>query len=658
MNGIVNKLIIIIFIFTSTTLYSEVIWANKVISYSSQAGNKQYSANQSLGQPNTFQNIKNPASWMPIISDKDKFESIQLGFESNIKTKYIYINMNLGEKSLKVVNIFDNYSNEKSVFSNDNIIEDNNGKIILRLGAPQIITSIKLFFDLKNTNSEVQLDAVGIGNDTNNIWKINQIADTLYTSEPENLGFRINSIYSELAPIISADGKKLFFTRDGHPENVGADKNQDVWMSELEDDSRFGKAVNLYGTVNNKYNNFAFSTNTDGTMLLLGRNALNKDLSNLSYVEFKNKKWSELHNFDFTKLHNTTNFVNFSLSQSMNLMFVSMEREDSYGGLDIYYSMRTDSGWSEIKNLGPKINTAADEITPYLANDNRTLYFASNGHPGYGSMDLFVSNTDDSLQVWTEPVNLGKNINTDGWEAYFTISQENNYAYYVSTSNSIGKEDIFRIMLPRVIQPGESILINGKVNEINSTKPLLSKIEFRDIESNKIEGIAYSDSLTGLYQISLPVGKTYGVDAYAAGFYSYSKIVNIDTNYSKNSLVNIELKKIEKGQTYNLNNVFFEFAKSDLNKKSINELHKLIDLLESDKLIRILIIGYTDKIGSNEKNQKLSEERAKSVYNYLIEKGIDKNRLNYEGKGELKSNKNGNLEESRRVEFQIVEDSK
>lgn len=655
MNGIINKLFILLLILASSKLYSEVQWADKVISYSSQVGSKEYSANQALGEPNTFQNIKTPTAWMPKISEKNKFEYIQLGFDSKIKTRYIYINMNLGEKALKVVNIIDNKSNENSVFNPANIYNNKEGKIILQLEYPQIISSVKLFFDLKNTNSEVQLDAVGTGNDTNNIWAINQIDNKLFTSAPENMGIRINSIYSELAPIITADGKKLFFTRDGHPENIGADKNQDIWMSELEEDGRFGEAVNLYGTVNNKYNNFAFSTNSDGTMLLLGRNAKSSDLSNLSYVEYNNGKWSELHNFNFTKLNNTTSFVNFSLSQSKNLMFISMERGDSYGGLDIYYSMLTDSGWSEIKNLGPSVNTAADEITPYIANDNKTLYFASNGYPGYGSMDLFVTKTDDSLKDWSKPLNLGNTINTDGWEAYFTISSKNDFAYFVSTKNSIGKEDIFKIALPQSALPGKSILISGKVKDIITQKSLAAKIEFRDLETNKIVGIAYSDSTNGIYEISVPVGKDYAINAYTSGFYSLSKNIYIDTNYINTMTIDLGLKKIEIGQTYELNNIFFEFSKSELNKKSINELQKLIQLLNENKFIDIIIIGYTDKIGSEIKNQKLSEERAKSVYDYLIENGIEKNRLKYIGKGELKSNKNSNLEENRKVVFQIIE---
>lgn len=654
MNGIANTFFLF-FLFSASTILSEVHWADRVISFSSQYGEKQYSANQSLGKPNILTNIKSPCSWTPIISIKDKYESIHLGFDSKEKSQFVYINVNIGYKALALVSILDNQSKEYSIYNQEQILENTKGKIILKLNEPIQISSIKLYFDLKSIDTEVQLDAVGIGNDTNSIWQINEIESKQFNSVPENMGIRINSIYSELSPIVSADGKKLFFTRAGHPDNMGADKKQDVWESDLQDDGRFGEAFNLYEPVNDKNNNFAFSTNSDGTMLLMGRNTNSQSKSDLSYSVHLYGKWTEIKKFDFTNLENTTPFLSFSLSQSQNLMFVSMEREDGYGGLDLYYSQLTDSGWTAVKNLGPTINTAADEITPYIANDNKTLYFASNGYPGYGNMDLFVSHTDDSLGYWSEPKNLGKNINSEGWEAYLTISSQNDYAYYVSTHNSIGKEDIFRVELPKEAQPEKSILVHGTVREFNTNKNLTSRVEFRNLETNKIVGLSFSDSTDGEYQISLPSTGIYGVNAYSKEYYSFSQNIKIDSNYAPNKSLDIVLKKIEVGQTYDMNNIFFEFGKSELNVKSVNELQKLVYLLKTHKKLKIMVIGFTDTIGSEKDNKKLSEERAKAVYNYLIENGIDKNRLKYEGKGELKSDNNGNLGDNRKVVFKIVE---
>lgn len=658
MNGTANRIVVLLFFVSTLILNSQVHWADKVISFTSQIGEIQYSANQALGQPSSYSNEKLPTSWMPKISTKEKYESISLGFENNTKSKYVIINMPMGSQSLEIVNIVNTDSQESSIYIEKNIIFNENGRIIIELPIPVTIQNIKLYFDVINSKSEVLLDAVGVGNDTSNIWTIDVADINLFTSSPENMGDRINSSYSELAPIISADGKKLFFTRDNHPENIGLEKKQDVWFSDLEEDGRFSKSRNLYEPVNNKNNNFAFSTNSDGTMLLMGRSNKSNELSSLSYFKYENKGWSELKTFQFIEIGNKTNFVNYSLSQSMNVMFISMERDDSYGGLDLYFSSLTDSGWSELKNLGPHINTAGDEIAPYISNDNKTLYFATNGRPGYGSMDLFVTKSEDGYNSWQSPKNLGDKINSKGWEAYFTISSVDDYAYFVSSNNSIGNEDIFRIKLPSNIRPDNSLIVKGQVTEYGTKKPIGSILEFRNLNNNKLVGITNSDSVNGNYQITIPQGSDYGVSAISDGYYSESKTIFVDSSNDSNLNLNLSLKPVQIGESYELVNIFFEFGKSRLDENSNSELLRLVKFLKRYENLNILILGYTDEIGSESNNMKLSESRAKSVYEFLIKNGISQDRLKYEGKGELKSNKNGKLEESRKVEFKIIRDSK
>lgn len=658
MNGTANRIVVLLFFVSTLILNSQVHWADKVISFTSQIGEIQYSANQALGQPSSYSNEKLPTSWMPKISTKEKYESISLGFENNTKSKYVIINMPMGSQSLEIVNIVNTDSQESSIYIEKNIIFNENGRIIIELPIPVTIQNIKLYFDVINSKSEVLLDAVGVGNDSSNIWTIDVADINLFTSSPENMGDRINSPYSELAPIISADGKKLFFTRDNHPENIGLEKKQDVWFSDLEEDGRFSKSRNLYEPVNNKNNNFAFSTNSDGTMLLMGRSNKSNDLSSLSYFKYENKGWSELKTFQFIEIGNKTNFVNYSLSQSMNVMFISMERDDSYGGLDLYFSSLTDSGWSELKNLGPHINTAGDEIAPYISNDNKTLYFATNGRPGYGSMDLFVTKSEDGYNSWQSPKNLGDKINSKGWEAYFTISSVDDYAFFVSSNNSIGNEDIFRIKLPSNIRPDNSLIVKGQVTEYGTKKPIGSILEFRNLNNNKLVGITNSDSVNGNYQITIPQGSDYGVSAISDGYYSESKTIFVDSSTDSTLNLNLSLKPVQIGESYELVNIFFEFGKSRLDENSNSELLRLVKFLKRYENLNILILGYTDEIGSESNNMKLSESRAKSVYEFLIKNGISQDRLKYEGKGELKSNKNGKLEESRKVEFKIIRDSK
>mgnify|MGYP000333134966 CR=1 FL=1 len=218
-----------------------------------------------------------------------------------------------------------------------------------------------------------------------------------------------------------------------------------IWISRKEVNGKFSKATNPYNPLNNDNNNFAFSTNSDGSKLIISSNIGDDKTPQLAYSSNSENKRSELNKFDFVDLNKESSLVSYSLSQGQNLMFVSMEREDSYGGLDIYYSKKVNGEWSELVNFGPTINTAANEISPFIANDNQTLYFATDGWPGYGEMDLFVSRFDDENKHWSQAINLGSKINTEGWEAYLKISSSNNQVYFVSTTNSMGAEDIFTI---------------------------------------------------------------------------------------------------------------------------------------------------------------------------------------------------------------------
>ena len=433
-------------------------------------------------------------------------------------------------------------------------------------------------------------------------------------------------------------------------------KNQDIWISKKEG-NRFLKAINPYNPLNNEHHNFIFSTNSDGSKLLMSTKFDENSPPILSQSTFNGRYWSELDTFEFVELNKSTSFVSYSLSQGQNIMFVSMAREDSFGGSDIYYSKKTNGKWGELKNLGPNINTAADEITPYIANDNKTLYFSTDGWPGYGDKDLFVSKYDEMTNQWSQAKNLGSQINTEGWEAYLTISSSNQQAYFVSTTNSMGAEDIFTIQMPNEANPSNSIIVKGKVTDINGN-PLASIIEYTDLNTDELIGNATSSSSDGTYQITLPVDSFYGISAKLKGYYPISKSIDLTDSNNNNLEVDIILREIKKDSSFVLNNIFFEFGKSELNRKSQNELNRLVDILKQNESIKLQLIGFTDSIGSSKDNQTLSENRAKEVYKYLINNGILKNRLEYIGKGEIKSNKNIKLQQHRKVIFKIIEISK
>ncbi len=655
MNGIAKT--IILFVFLYFPVLSQTHWADTVHSYTSEKGKTLNSANQILGPPNTLKNNSTVTSWSPILTGERPYETITVGFDNEEVVEFLFLNNNTGKSALKGITTIDINSEENSINITKSLISEDNGKFTFTISPPQKVQRIKLIIDLNEARNDVEIDAVGIGNDITNVWELNEISSSKFSGIVKNMGSRINSIYSELAPVITADNQTLFFTRDEHPENIGADKKQDIWISKKEANEKFSKAINPYNPLNNDNNNFVFSTNSDGSKLIISSNIGDDKTPQLAYSSNSDNKWSELNKFDFVDLNKESSLVSYSLSQGQNLMFVSMEREDSYGGLDIYYSKKVKGEWSELVNLGPTINTAANEISPFIANDNKTLYFATDGWPGYGEMDLFVSRFDYENEHWSQAINLGSEINTEGWEAYLTISSSNNQAYFVSTSNSMGAEDIFTIELPEDAKPTNSIIVKGNVTT-NIGSPLQSTIEYYNLATNELIGTANSRSKDGFYQITLPIGNYYGISANLGGYYPISQTLNLTKKTDDDVILNLTLKKIEKDSSFTLNNIFFEFGKSELNIKSTNELNKLVSLLNKNKSIKLRLIGFTDSVGSIESNKILSENRAKSVYNYLIKQGISADRLEYIGKGEIKSNKNTKLQEHRKVIFKIIEISK
>jgi outer membrane protein OmpA-like peptidoglycan-associated protein len=289
------------------------------------------------------------------------------------------------------------------------------------------------------------------------------------------------------------------------------------------------------------------------------------------------------------------------------------------------------------------------------------LYFSSKGHPGYGSNDMYVSTRlDDSWTNWSEPLNLGSSINTVGWDAYFSVPANGEYAYFVSYTNSIGKGDVFRQKLPTSAKPAPVVLISGRVLHEKTKQPLRAKIIYENLSDGTIVGEAYSDSITGEFKIILPAGKKYGIGANKNGFFSVSENIDLTKlNEYQEIKKDLLMVPIEVGSVARLNNIFFDLNKSTLTSDSYNELKKLIKVLNTYPNMKIEIGGHTDNVGSETYNLDLSNKRAKSVYDYLISKGVSSSRLTYKGYGKSKLILNGDSEEAnqinRRVEFLILQ---
>lgn len=492
-----------------------------------------------------------------------------------------------------------------------------------------------------------------------------------------NLGGNINSQQHEYCPVISPDGKTIYFTGRDREDGIGG---EDIYMSELKNDM-WQIAKPLGPEINTESNEFINSISADGNILVLfGNYEESLGRGDNFYVERTAKGWSHIQHFPPPINSRWWDADAFLTADGKAILFSSdrpgaigeYHQKDKYfhgifwGNTDIYVCLREGDGWSKVAiNLGPAINTPYTERSPFLHPDGRTLYFSSDGHYGLGKSDVFksVRLSDTSWTDWSEPVNLGKEINTSEEDWGYKITTDGKRAYFSTKgSTGYGAEDIYYINLPQYAKPELNVTtVTGKVLDENG-KPVDATIRWEDFDQLKEVGVAKTNPVTGEYFIALPVGKYYAYYADVKGYYSTVKYLDLTQAKAYQEVktdVNVvsvdELKNT--GMSIRIENIFFDFDKYDLKEKSYEALNLLYKFLNTNPDIVVEINAYTDNIGSDKYNQKLSENRAGSVVNYLIEKGISRSRLYPQGFGKGDPIASNETEEgralNRRVEFRL-----
>ena len=649
-----------------STKAQTVRYATRVVEVSSESGSKQYAAQRILGRPDAMpQGGESPSSWMPK-SAKSSSDHIQVAFETPMKIMQVAVFENLNPGSIKFIYLVDAKGNLHKVYTGTPGSITEEIRVLRKTFSltKYEVTGVRIEIAPSKVNGNVQIDAIAISDSDAPIEaKINMAPDSEFGSRPENLGANINSEYSEVLPVISPDGKTLFFVRDDHPDNTGRHENIDIWYATLNTNGEWSVAENIGPPLNNKAHNFVNSVTPDGNMLLLGNQYFKSGLTeNGASVSFKEKDgWSFPVNLDIVNYYSHNEFTEFNLSNDGKAILMTLERDEGQGGRDIYVSFRLDEyKWSEPMNLGSQVNTPGDETSPFLAADGTTLYFATNGKSTYGKHDVFFSKRIDSTwQNWTEPLNLGPDINTAGADAYYTIPAAGDYAYFVSTANSYGRSDIFRIKLPEAVQPDPVVLIYGNVYNKRTMEPLGAKILYEILPGGREAGIARSQTESGEYKIVLPYGKNYGFRALAEGFISENDNLDLtEVAEYKEIKKDLYLAPIEIGEIVRLNNIFFDYDKATLRSESYPELDRVVDFLSTNSKVEIELSGHTDSKGSDDYNMTLSQNRANAVVDYLIERGVNKDRLISKGYGKTKPVATNETDEgrqfNRRVEFEIL----
>ncbi len=450
-----------------------------------------------------------------------------------------------------------------------------------------------------------------------------------YVFSPKNLGDSVNSSSSEYYPSVTVTDDALVFTR-----RTG-NAREDFMLSGISSKDSFNKAAPLDGDINLEPRKGAITVSQDGDWLFFAADIAGAGIGGFDIYKsvYTPTGWSIEENLGDSI---NTDFWESSpaISPDKRVLYFSSNRPGGYGGADLYVSYLKPNGrWTEAANMGPSINTTGDELAPFIHADNQTLYFTSDGLPGYGGSDLFVLKKLSNGK-WGAPENMGYPINTIENEGSLAVAADGYTAYYASDrEDSRGGLDIYSFTLPSHARPFKTIYVKGVVTDLISKKGLPANLELTDNATGTIINKVQTDEL-GHYFITLPEGKDYTFTVNRKGYLFYSSAYALsgaapDSTYIKN----IALEPIKLASNFVFTQVLFESNSYALLPASLPELNKLVQILEENPSMHIQISGHTDNVGKDADNLTLSTNRAKAIVQYLSSKGIATERLSYKGFG-------------------------
>ena len=481
--------------------------------------------------------------------------------------------------------------------------------------------------------------------------------------DPKNLGDSVNTIYHEYFPTLTLDEQTLIITRrlPRNKETLGINQEEEDFFMSNKVNNKWKYAQNLGEPINTSGNEGAQAISPDGKYLYY--TACNRSdglgACDLYVAERRGNSWGIPRNMG-PKVNSSAWDSQPTISFDGNTIYFASSRSGGQGKIDIWKTTKDKNGiWQQAENLGNVINTPEQDITPFIHSDDQTLYFASEGHSGLGGLDIFYSRKSEDGN-WATPVNIGYPINTYKDENSMIINAAGNTAFFASDRpEGLGGLDIYQFELYEAARPLAVSYVKGKVTDAQTNRKIEADIEIADLKTGEIILTSKSDKITGEYLIALPPGKDYVFNAAKPEYLFHSENFSIaEKPGSKAYEIDIELMPIKAGNTVVLRNIFFETDKYDLKKESQVELNKLKQFLIANQDLKIEISGHTDSTGDKKYNQVLSEKRAKSVYDYLINEGIAGERLNFKGYGDSKPVASNDTEEgkakNRRTAFTII----
>ncbi|HER09050.1 MAG TPA: tetratricopeptide repeat protein [Bacteroides sp.] len=480
---------------------------------------------------------------------------------------------------------------------------------------------------------------------------------------PENLGDSVNSSLNEYWPSLSVDEQMLIFTvmlpNPAGDEQMGTHLQEDFFYS-----TRIGQAwsrrKNAGPPLNTPDNEGAQSVTADGNSLYFTACNRRSGMGRCDlYVSRKTGEgWSSPLNLG-PPLNSRNSEKHPSVSADERVLYFASDRPGGKGSYDIWMSVSSNGTWGVPVNLGDSINTPGIEQSPFIHPDGQTLYFSSDGWPGMGQGDLFVSRLVEN-RAWSRPVNLGYPINTHHDEIGLVINAKGDRAYFASDRDPGRGTDLYTFELPREVRPVAVSYMTGRVYDAGNMKGLVARMQLVDLASQQVVTELESSPGEGAYLITLPTGSAYALNVSADGYLFYSGHFSFDGvhGHADPFRRDIPLERIEPGRSVVLNNLFFDTDSHTLKSRSVTELNRVYEFLVQYPGVSVEISGHTDDTGSFGYNQELSERRAGEVVSYLVGRGIDPERLMWKGRGEEEPVADNSTEEgrakNRRTELKII----
>jgi len=490
--------------------------------------------------------------------------------------------------------------------------------------------------------------------------------------KPINVGEGINTENNEYFPAITSDGKQFTFTRAVPIKEQPGFFNEDFFVS-VNQTNIWQPAIPITN-INSLGNEGAPSLSADGTIMFFAscsdefgdygaQDRKGFGSCDIFYAQKINGKWSKPRNAG--PAINTANWEtqpSFS-SDGKTLYFIrGIMSRGSIKEQDIYMSTIGDDGKFSIPvKLGENVNTTMREESVFIHPDNQTLYFSSDGRPGFGNLDIYMSKRQPDGN-WGPAVNLGYPLNTVEDENSLLVGPDGTIAYFASSrKGGFGGLDVYQFELPSDVRPEKITYTKGKIYNAKTKEPLEANFELIDLDNSKTVTQSFSET-NGQFFVTLTANKNYMVNVNKPGFLFYSDNFSLkgkETDFTKPYLLEIPLQPIDTGSTVELKNIFFDVNKWDLKPESKAELEKLAAFLTKNPTLKIELGGHTDNSGDKKFNMTLSTNRAKAVYDYLIANGkISPARLSFKGYAETRpkvpNDTPENKAKNRRSEFKVT----